>query len=43
MADDEGMVEEGGAEAAEPLGEGPEAATVAEVHRNPTTKTTRLT
>ena len=35
MADDEGTVEEGGAEAAEPLGEAPEATVKAEVHRNP--------
>ena len=34
MADDEGTVEEGGAEAAELLHEDPEVATVAEVHRN---------
>ena len=35
MADDEGTVAEGGAEVGEPLGEDPQVATVAEVHRNP--------
>ena len=35
MADDQGMVAEGGAEVGEPLGEDPQVATVTEVHRNP--------
>ena len=35
MADDEGTVAEGGDEVGEPLGEDPQVATVAEVHRNP--------
>ena len=35
MADDEGMVGEGGAAFGEPLGEDPQVATVADVHRNP--------
>ena len=35
MADDEGMVAEGGAEVGEPLGEDPQVATVADVHSNP--------
>ena len=35
MADDEGTVGEGGAAGGEPLGEDPQVATVADVHRNP--------
>ena len=35
MADDEGMVGESGAAGGEPLGEDPQVATVADVHRNP--------
>ena len=35
MADDEGTVGDGGAAGGEPLGEDPQVATVADVHRNP--------
>ena len=35
MADNEGTVGEGGAAGGEPLGEDPQVATVADVHRNP--------
>ena len=35
MADDKGTVGEGGAAGGEPLGEDPQVATVADVHRNP--------
>ena len=35
MADDEGTVGDSGAEVGEPLGEDPQVATVADVHRNP--------
>ena len=35
MADDEGTVGERGAAGGEPLGENPQVATVADVHRNP--------
>ena len=35
MADDEGTVGEHGAAGGEPLGEDPQVATVADVHRNP--------
>ena len=34
-ADDEGTVDEGGAAGGEPLGEDPQVATVADVHRSP--------
>ena len=35
MADDEGTVGDGGAAGGKPLGEDPQVATVADVHRNP--------
>ena len=38
MADDEDTVDEGGAAGGEPLGEAPQVATIAGVHRNPNDK-----